>query len=71
VSAAVLTYGIILNAVLNPVRFTKNTEYTFFVFAVLFVIYITTNGAIGRGIKDRTYFRTEVILHLQFLLLLF
>jgi len=96
VPAAVLTYGIILNAFLNPARFIESIMYMLTAFAILFAIYIITNGQLGggdvklltalafffgssimillliagmtataygvlKGIKDRTYFRTEVI----------
>jgi Flp pilus assembly protein protease CpaA len=96
VPVAILTYGIILNAFLNPARFTESIVYMLTVFAVLFTIYIITNGKLGggdvklltalafffgrsimillliagitataygvfKGIKDRTYFRTETI----------
>ncbi|ERM91473.1 hypothetical protein O163_10435 [Caldanaerobacter subterraneus subsp. yonseiensis KB-1] len=49
VSAVILIYGIILNAALNSARFTESTAYALFVFAVLFVIYIITNSALGGG----------------------
>jgi len=96
IPAAVLTYGIILNAFLNPAGFTESIVYMLTAFAILFTIYIITNGKLGggdvklltalafffgsniivllliagmtataygifKGIKDRTYFRTEVI----------
>ncbi|SFE01347.1 Type IV leader peptidase family protein [Thermoanaerobacter thermohydrosulfuricus] len=96
VPAAVLTYGIILNAFLNPARFIESIMYMLTAFAILFAIYIITNGQLGggdvklltalafffgssimvllliagitattygvfKGIKNRTYFRTETI----------
>lgn len=96
VPAAILTYGIILNAFLNPARFIESIVYMLAAFVILFTIYIITNGQLGggdvklltalafffgssimillliagmtatiygvfKGIKDRTYFRTETI----------
>lgn len=96
IPAAVLSYGIILNALLSPARFIESIVYMLTTFAILFTIYIITNGGLGggdvklltalafffgssimvllliagitataygvfKGIKDRTYFRTETI----------
>lgn len=96
IPAAVLSYGIILNALLSPTRFIESIVYMLTTFAILFTIYIITNGKLGggdvklltalafffgssimvllliagitataygvfKGIKDRTYFRTETI----------
>lgn len=49
VPAAVLTYGIILNAFLNPARFIESIMYMLTAFAILFAIYIITNGQLGGG----------------------
>ncbi|KHO63215.1 peptidase A24 [Thermoanaerobacter sp. YS13] len=49
IPAVILTYGIILNAFLNPARFTESIMYMLTVFAVLFTIYIITNGKLGGG----------------------
>lgn len=96
IPAAVLTYGIILNALLNPARFTESIVYMLVTFTMLFAVYIITNGKLGggdvkllsalafffgstimvllfiagttatvygifKGIKNKTYFRTETI----------
>jgi len=96
VPAAILTYGIILNAFLNPAGFTESIMYMLTAFAILFTIYIITNGKLGggdvklltalafffgnniifllfvagmivtvygtlKGIKDKTYLKTETI----------
>jgi len=49
IPAAILTYGIILNAFLNPAGFTESIMYMLTAFAILFTIYIITNGKLGGG----------------------
>lgn len=92
----VLVYGVIINIFLFPLRFKESIIYMLVVFAILFTIYIATNGGLGggdvklltalaffygsisitvlliagitafvyafvKGIKNKTYFSTQII----------
>ncbi|WP_028991410.1 prepilin peptidase [Thermoanaerobacter thermocopriae] len=96
VSAAVLTHGIIVNALLAPTRLTESIVYMLTTFAVLVAIYIISSKKLGggdvklltalafffrekiivlliiagtiatvygifKGLKNKTYFKTETI----------